>query len=72
MNDVYNTIVLKNISHLYRETTVRSNQVSKLYSNLIHTIWDNIFKGSVGHRVLSSLHEGSLEITLTVPLISNS
>ena len=38
MNDVYNTIVLKNISHLYRETTVRSNQVSKLYSNLIHTI----------------------------------
>ena len=69
MNDLDNTVILKNISHLYRETTVRGNQVSKLYSNLIHTILDNIFKGSVGHQVLSSLHEGSLEIALKVPLI---
>ena len=35
---------------------------------LPHYWSDKVFKGTVVHRVLSSLHGGSFEITLTVPL----
>ena len=35
---------------------------------LIHTWSDEAFKGTVVNRTMSSLHGGSLEITLTVPI----
>ena len=35
---------------------------------LIHALLDNPFKGTVVNRTLPSLHGGSFEITLTVPL----
>ena len=42
-------------------------------SNLIHTWSDIELEGIVGNRTSSSLHEGSLEITFTVPfqLVNN-
>ena len=42
----------------------------KIYTNsyLIHTCSDKAFKGAVVNQALSSLHEGSLKIALTVPL----
>ena len=42
----------------------------KIYINscLIHTCSDKAFKGTVVNQALSSLHEGSLKIALTVPL----
>ena len=38
------------------------------YGYVIHTWSDNAFKSTFVNRALTSLNEGSLEISLTVPL----
>ncbi len=38
---------------------------------LIHSLWDRVFKGTVVNLTLSYLYGGSVEITLTVPLLMN-
>ena len=40
----------------------------KKQNHLIYTWWDKVFKGTVVNRTWFSMHWGSLEITLTVPL----
>ena len=41
---------------------------NSLKKYLIHTWSEHTFKGTIEIRTLPSLHGGSLEITLTVPL----
>ncbi len=41
------------------------------HSYIIQPLSDTAFKGVIVNRALPSLHEGSLEITLTVPLGTN-
>ena len=51
----------------------RNRKLKKLkHQCLINTQLDKAFKGTVVNRALPSLHGGSLEITLTVPLKSRT
>ena len=55
-------MLLKWVNRFCKEITITDNQI--LY--LINTWSDKSVKGIVVNRVLSSLHGGSIEITLTV------
>jgi len=55
----------KQKSHFRRETANENKQF-----NLKHKKYNLIFKGTVVNRALPYLHGGSLEVMLTVPLIS--
>ena len=54
-------------SHTLRETENENKQFKNIISNSY--LIRKAFKGTVVNRALPSLHEGSLEITRTVPLI---
>ena len=53
----------------YKEEKIRVCGKDSIPLNLIHTWSDKAFKGNVVNRAAPFLHEGSLEITLTVPLM---
>ena len=54
-----------------QKSQMKINSLKKLeHGCLIYTWSDKAFKNSIVNRTLLSLQEGSLEITLTVPLIS--
>ena len=56
-------------SHFCGEPTLENNQYFNYEHRYpIYTWSDTAFKGTVVNRALSSLHGGSLEFTLTVPL----
>ena len=50
------------------EEKPHENKLFEKYGYLMHTRSDKAVVGTVVNRALPSLHKGSLEITLTVPL----
>ena len=54
-------------NHLCRRTTPENKQIKKENMN-IYILSDKAFKGTIVNQALPSLHGGSLEILLTVPL----
>ena len=68
---MFPAVEMRNASCFCR--AVENNKVSNYKLRFLNQIMsDKAFKGTVVNRTLSSLHEGSLEITLTVSLSLDS
>ena len=54
---------------LEQKPQIKTKSLKKqTHGHLIHTWSDKVVKGTIVNWALTSLHEGALEITLTVPL----
>ena len=68
-NDTLDILLLPLIRNFRRETASENKQFKETkHGYLLYTVSDNAIKGTIVNRALSSLNEGPLEITLTVPL----
>ena len=69
-NAWFTTVPLKPLSYKKNvENKIVFLSLIPLFCHAIHAWSDKAFNGNVVDRALASLHGGSLEITLTVPLM---
>jgi len=55
-------------THSCKETANENKSLKNMDICVTHTLSDKAFKGTYINQALPSLHGGSIEITLTVPL----